>query len=504
MQRKIGVLVGSPKGSVHLHRMIESLREQADVTVLLDTRKRDIPGWLFRLSRWREAFVMQLFFRSIKDYFKRTNLGAISIDNGVTFDLIVDTIPAPLIDSLPAPKATDGILDIVYGDSESGRSGPPGFWECHSGSGATGLFGYLNDVCVFSARYKSKRLSTLNAVSIVREGMSDLGQVLNRYAKNGSLKPLVAPSLSWEKPEFGHFLSYVGSFFKRECKEAFRSLRGLKQRFAVATFSGSWNEASASTANLIPNLKDAYFADPFIVERDDQTICFVEEYSYLDHKGRISAIDISNVDMSGGQSTYLGRVIEEDFHMSFPFPFEHDGQLYMIPEMSESAEIPLYQCTEFPVGWTRVGTLMKNVEAADSMVFKSGDTWWMATNIRPEGCEDIFSRLYLFHSDSPTSSNWTPHAQNPVLIDSDGGRNAGLIKDEDGVLYRVGQHQGISTYGSSCSVFRIEDLSPTSYRETKMRWSLPKLSEQQIGGHHVHCENGITAFDILLLERTSA
>src|SRR2546422_11375673 len=58
-----------------------------------------------------------------------------------------------------------------------------------------------------------------------------------------------------------------------------------------------------------------------------------------------------------------------------------------------------------------------------------GGRWWMLTNIDEAETGDHCSELYLFSADSPLSTNWVPHPQNPILVDSIGGRNGGLIND---------------------------------------------------------------------------
>ena len=72
----------------------------------------------------------------------------------------------------------------------------------------------------------------------------------------------------------------------------------------------------------------------------------MEDYFFSDKRGRISAIEIKE---NGHE--FLGVVLEENFHLSFPFVFEDSGNLYMIPETAENQQIRLYECISFPEKW---------------------------------------------------------------------------------------------------------------------------------------------------------
>ena len=64
----------------------------------------------------------------------------------------------------------------------------------------------------------------------------------------------------------------------------------------------------------ISNLKNRYFADPFVVYRKNKHFIFVEDYSYKNKKGTISVIQI---DENDNQKLYE-NIIDERFHLSFP------------------------------------------------------------------------------------------------------------------------------------------------------------------------------------------
>jgi len=53
---------------------------------------------------------------------------------------------------------------------------------------------------------------------------------------------------------------------------------------------------------------------PWYDDYDDNNYIFVEDLFFNDNKGRISVIKID-----GDNYEFQGEVIEEDFHLSFPF-----------------------------------------------------------------------------------------------------------------------------------------------------------------------------------------
>ena len=64
------------------------------------------------------------------------------------------------------------------------------------------------------------------------------------------------------------------------------------------------------------NPKGRFLADPFVFEHNNDNYIFVEDLFFNDNKGRISALKIVD-----DKYEFLGVVLEEDFHLSFPFIF---------------------------------------------------------------------------------------------------------------------------------------------------------------------------------------
>ena len=87
--------------------------------------------------------------------------------------------------------------------------------------------------------------------------------------------------------------------------------------------------------------RDRWYADPFILDYNDkQIILLVEEWRYINHKGRIAKLII---DRNNYQLLDEIILLELDTHLSFPFIIRKDGKVYVAPENSASGKWNLYE-----------------------------------------------------------------------------------------------------------------------------------------------------------------
>jgi hypothetical protein len=192
----------------------------------------------------------------------------------------------------------------------------------------------------------------------------------------------------------------------------------------------------------------------------------------------------------------LGVVIDEPFHLSFPYLFEHDGGVFMCPESSENRDIRIYRCVDFPLKWQLEKIVMSGLSAADTMLFERHGKWWMFTNIDPAETGEICSELYVFSAESPFADTWRPHAKSPVVFDAACTRNGGLLVDGD-EFFRVSQRQGFDRYGNGSQINQVMTLSDEIYEERCIAHIDPVFKKGLLGTHHLHSSSGITVFDSL-------
>lgn len=268
------------------------------------------------------------------------------------------------------------------------------------------------------------------------------------------------------------------------------------KRWGVAFAPGDWDSADRSRGAPIRNLPGRYFADPFLASRDGRTVCFVEDFSFAQKRGRISAIEI----LDDKNYKFLGAVIEEPFHMSFPYIFEYDRGLYMIPETSAADSIRLYKCREFPMKWDFQKEILRGVRADDSMMFEHEGRWWLLTNIAGADGAELSSQLSAFHAANPLAAEWAPHARNPLVFDSRVARNGGLLRLADGTPVRARQGYAFNRYGARLTLARILQLTPDSYSEEQIRVIEPDFFPGLQGCHHLFSDGLYTVYDFVRTE----
>jgi hypothetical protein len=296
--------------------------------------------------------------------------------------------------------------------------------------------------------------------------------------------------------DLAQLMVYLALMVLRTGGKALKKWRGIRAQWLVQLSRSNWRQHEPAVLRALSNPKDHYRADPFVVSHQGKTVIFVEEFANDTQLGHIAAIQVSE---SGGVSD-LGICLKEPFHLSFPFVFKWQGQLYMCPESNHSRQIRVYRCEEFPMRWVLDTVLMDNVAACDCMLFEKDGRWWMLANLDSSGLDiDFCSELYLFWADSPLSTRWTPHPLNPVVRDGRKARNGGIIL-EDGRVYRVAQRHSYDVYGRSHTIYEITRLTETQYQETLVHRNTPP--EGSIGAHHLSSTGEWTVSDSLMQGRS--
>lgn len=233
-----------------------------------------------------------------------------------------------------------------------------------------------------------------------------------------------------------------------------------------------------------------------MVSHGGRTAILAEEYPNVRQMGHIMALEV----LPSGQILELGVCLQEPFHLSFPYVFKCEGQLYMCPESNEASQIRVYRCVEFPLRWELDTVIMDGVAACDTVLFERDGLWWMMTNMDSSGTNTEFcSELHLFWADHPLSKNWHAHPLNPVVCDGRHARNGGFLREGDRI-YRVAQGHAYGVYGKSHTVYEITTLTQTAYVETLAHRNQPP--HDTLGSHHLSSNGEWTVSDSLRLSRT--
>lgn len=144
--------------------------------------------------------------------------------------------------------------------------------------------------------------------------------------------------------------------------------------------------------------------------------------------------------------------------------------------------------------------LMEEVEAVDTTILYSNNTFWMFTNLAEIAGASTWDELFLFHSDDLLSKNWTPHPQNPIVSDCKSSRPAGKVFSENGLLYRPSQNCS-HHYGYGFNLSEITQLSEERYAETIVSSVEPNWDKRILGTHTFNREHKLHIIDAIYRRR---
>jgi hypothetical protein len=389
-----------------------------------------------------------------------------------------------------------GVISFHHGDNRVNRGGPSGFWEVLNNEPSTGfVIQKINNELDGGEVLMRGNIMTLgfwftNKAQIIEKSNFFLIKLLKKIYLEGKLpkseKVRLHGKTLYKIDSSKPLLKYL---LKNYVPKTLNKINDL----ILSPKINRWYVAYAKHNNFskslwrykeIPNPKGRFLADPFVFRYNDSDYIFVEDFLYSQNKGRISAIKINDE-----KHEFLGVVLEEDFHLSFPYVFSQDK------------DIRLYKSQKFPSKWILENIMMSNVSAADTMVFFKNKKWFMLTNICSSGVSDHHSELHVFFSENLNSNDWKPITSgNPVIFDSLRSRNGGLFFHE-GQAYRVNQIQGKDHYGKAFNINKIDVISENIYKEEQISEINANFKKGIISTHGFSANQYTAAVDYAKLER---
>ncbi len=245
-------------------------------------------------------------------------------------------------------------------------------------------------------------------------------------------------------------------------------------RWSIAIYSGSSPLALSPVEEIknpvltyrdVLDVPAKFVADPFMIRADKTWYLFFEVMNIQKGCGQIALATSNN----GVQWAYRQVVLDEHFHLSYPYVFRHMDRFYMIPETHMTNSIRLYEATEFPVKWRHIKNLADGRPFVDSSVIFFNNTWWMFSSTTE--CND----LYLYYSEYLTGP-WIEHPMSPVARKNTHiARPGGRIVVFDGRIFRFGQDNH-RTYGNQLRAFEILALTRENFRENMVTPPVLKAS----------------------------
>jgi hypothetical protein len=325
-----------------------------------------------------------------------------------------------------------------------------------------------------------------------RLGEIDFFAELKQYSKNDSL----IIHKKHETPPSNYLSFWLSTkLLIKIILEIFSRIFYVDAWFLMVDFNAKISLPSADFKEIIPP-KGRFWADPMVIRKNDRFYVFIEEFVYKNKKGHISVIE---VDQQGNYSKPL-RVLEKEYHLSYPCVFEWNDQFYMVPESAENKTIDLYECMEFPSRWEFKICLMDNIKAVDTTLFYYQGIWWLFAGISENEGSFPEVELYLFFSKNLFTNDWKSHPKNPVVSDVRKARPAGKIFLKDGKMFRPSQ-DGSKTYGYGFNLNEILVISETEYIEENVVSIIPNWDKRILGTHTYGVDGNFKIIDAYTRKR---
>ena len=214
---------------------------------------------------------------------------------------------------------------------------------------------------------------------------------------------------------------------------------------------------------LIDPPQGTYQADPFVFSKEGERKLFIEDYDYS-----LGKLSVYNLDAEG-KPTSLQTVMEGDYHFSYPFIFDYQGETWLVPETGKHGSIDLYKCDVFPHKWSKVKTLIQ-APGYDSTLFEKDGKLWMFTTLGDD------HDLAIFYADD-LLGDWSLHSRSRHLW----SRSAGKLFYHEGKLLRPTQDCS-KCYGHAL-IFKEIQINEQEYTEKVYKRIEPDWLPGLIGTH---------------------
>jgi hypothetical protein len=388
-----------------------------------------------------------------------------------------------------------GVWSFHHDDNQEYRGGPPLFWEIkernpvsgtilqvltdsldggrviyrgHSSTNFSSLYLNRNPVYWKTAEYAMRRLRDLHTRG------SEYLQSLDTYNEKLTYERGI-----YKTPDTLQMAAFIARQQYRRVRAGVSSrLRGGEFQWFVAIRSKSPARSfdDPTGYRIMRPPKDRFYADPFVVARNGKTYMFLEDYRYREGRAVISC---SEIDATGNPGEPV-EVLRRPYHLSYPFLFEHDGQMYMIPESKSNRTVELYRAEDFPSRWSLETVLMKDVFAVDATIHVADGRVWMFTGLS-NGRYSNSDELGLFYAES-LFGPWQPHSGNPVISDVRRSRPAGALFHDNGRLIRPSQDCA-RAYGYGLRFSEVLVLNERDYKEQSVAYLGPEWTNDNLGTH---------------------
>ena len=413
-----------------------------------------------------------------------------------------------------------GILSVHHGDNRLNRGSPVGFWEVNYKENSGITIQLLNQELdggkvVNIARLKTQKNPTENKLNIYKHtSPSILISLKSLYKKElldfSNKKNIFSNTYFREilrNPTFFESLkTSLGCLFRTLIKYLPKVLDKIQiimkinpgEKWNVAITLDKRNKIS-KWVHLETENKNDWHADPFITKIKNKNYLLTEYFIYKKNKGVISAQEIK----INKNKIELGKrmiILENNFHLSYPFTFEKNGRTYMIPENNKNGCI-IYELStnsyNNKIKCKLIRKILKGHCVDPTLITYKGIDYLFISYY--ENSSDQVLRCYF--SKDIINAKLREHPTSPIIVDHTLGRSAGRIIEIDNKIIRPSQ-QNINSYGEAVHFSELF-LSKQFITMTKLSdiINIPINKSDYIKTHHLENKNELTAIDYVLRKK---
>lgn len=205
-------------------------------------------------------------------------------------------------------------------------------------------------------------------------------------------------------------------------------------------FAESWNVAyrkkqdglllkdNKTQFEVIKNSMRYWAADPFVFNYNGETYILAELYDYIRRRGVIGYTKFEN-----GAFKKWSSIIVENYHLSFPFIFEYEGEVYIMPESNSNNSLYIYKAVDFPKKWQKQENLLSNIKIVDTVPFiYKGNYYAFTLKLNNDG--DNTMHIIKFHEGVAKFNDRVISKDNSI------SRMAGRVINNGNEMIRVTQN----------------------------------------------------------------
>ena len=265
----------------------------------------------------------------------------------------------------------------------------------------------------------------------------------------------------------------------------------VSREYTVAVAKRTGSDIKKLRFERVPNSSKYWVADPFPIEVNGQLYIFGEVFEYRKDKGSIGYTKYENNAFAPWKI-----IIEEDYHMSFPYLFYEDDVLYMCPEANKSNQLYLYKCVRFPDEWVKDRVLINDVNYSDTIFYKKDEDLYAFTSLW-NSIDDHKFKIIKFDEDESEISNGKIETLDYYLT-----RPAGKIFKDNVSGKEIMVSQICKPLYGSGVVFKEFNLNWPDYSESELYRIYPgdincNMKKKYVGLHTFNMTDNFVVIDLV-------